>query len=514
MDGVVVYSSIVLGVGIVVGVWWFLNWVWVRPKKMEKLLRKQGFKGNPYRVWYGDLRQQTSMVEEAMSKPINISDDIVPRVIPFVSHHVDCYGKKSFIWNGPTANVVIVDPEMVKEVFTKNFVFQKPTANPLFRMFLIGLPSIEGEKWAKHRRLLKPAFLMERLKDMLPAFDLCCCKMTTKWQQKMLEGNSCELDVMPYLQTLTSDVISHTAFGSSYEEGSRVFELQIEQLQLAIETLQSVYIPGSRYLPTRSNQRMKEIDKEVRLSLKRIIDKKLEVMKTTGKGSNDLLGILLESNLNEVQHGNGSMGMSTQDVIDECKLFYFAGQETTSVSLAWTLLLLSLHPNWQDKARKEVLHVIGKRKPEFADLSQLKIVTMILYEVLRLYPPVTLVNRIIHEETKLGDVTLPPGVLFTLPIQLIHHDREIWGDDVKIFNPERFSEGVSKATKNRTVFLPFGGGPRICIGQNFALLEIKFAIAMMLAQFSFELSPSYTHAPACLGSLRPQHGVNLIIHKL
>ncbi|GKF66001.1 cytochrome P450 CYP72A219-like protein, partial [Tanacetum coccineum] len=130
------------------------------------------------------------------------------------------------------------------------------------------------------------------------------------------------------------------------------------------------------------------------------------------------------------------------------------------------MILLAQHMNWQVRAREEVLLVCGGKKPDMDELNRLKIVNMIFNEVLRLYPPVVKMVRMTQEETKLGDITVPAGTILHLHTILLHHDREIWGDDVKDFNPARFSEGVSNATKGQAAaYFPFGGGPRTCIGQ-------------------------------------------------
>ncbi|CAL4930790.1 unnamed protein product [Urochloa decumbens] len=472
-----------------------LHRMWWRPRRLERALRAQGLRGTPYRLLAGDLREHARLCREAWSRPLPLRcHDVAPRVAPFLCRVVREHGNPPapccLSWFGPVPRVIVTDPAVARDVLNNKFGhLEKPSFRALTRLLAEGVAGLEGEKWVRHRRILNPAFHLEKLKGMLPAFSACCEELVGRWVESAGSDGWCELDVWPELQNLTGDVISRTAFGSSYLEGRRIFQLQAEQGERLVATIQKLIIPGYLYLPTRNNRRMYEINDEVTSLLRGLIEKRMRAMKEgESGGKDDLLGLLLESNMRHTnEHGQPSLGMTTEDVVEECKLFYFAGMETTSVLLTWTMVLLSMHPEWQDRAREEVRVLFGRNKPEYDGLSRLKTVTMILHEVLRLYPPFVTISRKTYEGVEIGGVTYPAGVVVDLPVLLIHHDAELWGSDVHEFRPDRFAEGVSGAPP---AFFPFGWGPRTCVGQNFALLEAKMALTMILQRFEFELAPS------------------------
>ncbi|KAJ0985926.1 hypothetical protein J5N97_004282 [Dioscorea zingiberensis] len=505
-------------VAVVAWAWRTLDWVWWTPRRLDRELRRQGLRGNQYRLLHGDLKENAQLSDEAKSRPLPLHcHDIAPRVLPLFHNAIKDHGKISITWLGPYPRVILAEPELVKEVLSNKFGhFVKPSTTPLAKFLVQGLASYDGEKWVKHRRIINPAFHFEKLKQMLPAFSTSCGELIRRWNKMIPDEGSQELNVFPELQGLTKDIISRTAFGSSYEEGRRIFELLTEQIKLTIPAFKTVYIPGYRFLPTPMNKRRSQVYNEMKRILKGMIEKREKAIRMGESSKNDLLGLLLDSNMQEgEEHGKSQdKGMSTEDVIEECKLFYIAGQETTSALLTWTMILLSMYPNWQANAREEVLQVFGKSTPDIEGLSHLKIVTMILYEVLRLYPPGVFLDRKTYKAMELGGITYPSGVILSLPLLFIHNDPTFWGEDAKEFNPERFSEGISKASKVPGAFFPFGGGPRICIGQNFALMEAKIGICMIIQHFSFVLSPSYIHAPHSVITLQPQHGAQLMLQKL
>lgn len=140
--------------------------------------------------------------------------------------------------------------------------------------------------------------------------------------------------------------------------------------------------------------------------------------------------------------------------------------------------------------------------------------SMILNEVLRLYPPIVATIRRAKADVELGGCKIPIGTELLIPILAVHHDQAIWGNDANEFNPARFSDGVARAAKHPVAFIPFGLGVRTCIGQNLAILQAKLTIAIMLQRFSFHLSPRYQHAPTVLMILYPQYGAPIVFRRL
>ncbi|KAI3778600.1 hypothetical protein L2E82_07980 [Cichorium intybus] len=257
----------VAGVGfaviLVLLAWRILDLLWFKPKKIERSLRAQGLKGNSYRFMFGDSKEMAQMTRQAKSKPIDLKDDIAPRVLPFVHKSVAAYGKICFTWTGPTPMVQVTDPAMIKEILADYYKFQKSRGgSPLFRKLMKGLVDVEGDQWVKHRKIINPAFNIEKLKKMIPAFYMSCDEMINKWEKLLLKESSCEVDICPYVQTMSNDVISRTAFGSSFEEGTKVFELLHEMLVLIVKSIQSDFFPGSRFLAMNRNKRIKEIDQK------------------------------------------------------------------------------------------------------------------------------------------------------------------------------------------------------------------------------------------------------------
>ncbi|XP_011091090.1 cytochrome P450 CYP72A219-like [Sesamum indicum] len=498
--------------------WRFLNWVWIKPRKLEKLLRKQGFKGNSYRFLFGDAREAAKLYEEAYSKPIGITDDVTLRAFPLAIKTIRTYGEKSFMWVGPIPVCFVMDLDAIKIILNKFYAFQKSfkASNPIFKRLVGGLIVYEGEQWSRNRKKLNPAFHMEKLKEIVATMHTQATEILDEWSSTIpKDGSSHVVDVYPYFKHFTGCVVSYALFSSTPTPlVKRTFNIISELTHISNQS-QPFSIPGEQYLPIEKYRRANEIEDELTATFTRMAEERLAQRRAGERKLEPDLFDLVVDEVEEVDiKDKKGRAAAMYELIQQCKLFYVAGHESTANLIAWTTVMLAHHQDWQTRIREEVFRVLGDRDITGDDLSSLKTLTMFIHEVMRLYPPAIELSRVVEEETTVGDITFPKGAMVMMPIILLHRNTRIWGDDASEFKPERFSEGVLKAANGRAAFIPFGWGLRTCIGANLSVIEAKVFTALFLRQFSFELAPTYSHTPTVAILLQPQYGIPLILRKL
>ncbi|WOG96639.1 hypothetical protein DCAR_0415975 [Daucus carota subsp. sativus] len=493
--------------------------LWWRPRKIEQHFSKQGIRGPPYHFFIGNAKEIGSLMFEASSMSFPpFSHNILPRVLSFYHHWKKIYGPTFLVWFGSTVRLTVADPEFIREIFcSKSELYEKIEAHPLMKQVEgEGLLSLNGDKWAHHRKIIAPTFYMDNLKLLIPAVSSSVMEMLDNWLPASSKSAEVEIEVSKQYQTLNEKIVTRSIFGSSHKEGTAIFKLQAQQTALASQAFQKVFIPGYRFLPTRRNLKSWKLEKEIKKSLVEVIESRRvnwedEMLKN---GPKDLLGLMIQASIKEEKESYDSP-ITVHDIVEECKSFFFAGEQTTSNLLTWTTVLLAMHPQWQVMARDEVLEVCGSHDPPTKDnVSKLKMLNMILNETLRLYPPVVATIRRPKVDLELGSCKVPHGTELLIPILAVHHDQAIWGNDANEFNPGRFLDGVSRAANHPVAFMPFSIGVRTCIGQNLAILQAKLTLAIILQKFTFRLSPQYKHAPTVLMLLYPQYGAPIIFQRL
>ncbi|CAL5046509.1 unnamed protein product [Urochloa decumbens] len=499
-------------------------WLWaelvrrvLRPYAVERAFARQGVRGPPYRLVGGGNETKAMLAATSGDTLDRSSHDFIPRVMPHYRAWTSLYGKVCLTWGGTTPMLCVGSYDMVKRVLSdRSGLYRKPDPGPAILALLgMGLVFTDGEDWKRHRRVVHPAFAMDKLKTMASTMAACAAEVIGRWESRAAAAaGQVTVEVGEQFGELTADVIAHTAFGSSYRQGKEVFLAQRELQGLAFAFFSSRRFPGSNWAPTESNLRRWRLERKVRDTLLGIIHERLAAAAAGGGGGygGDLLGLMLEAN---AAGGDGKAAvMSMDEIVDECKTFFFAGHDTTSHLLTWAMFLLGTHPDWQRRLREEVLRECGGGAITGDALSKLKLTTMVLYETLRLYGAVTLMARRAAADVELCGVRVPRGTMLMIPVAMLHRDEDAWGADAGEFNPLRFKDGVGRAAAHPMALLAFSAGPRSCIGQDFAMMEAKAALALILRRFEFEVAPEYVHAPADFLTLQPMHGLPIVLKLL
>lgn len=378
---------------------------------------------------------------------------------------------------GPVNFVVIQKPEYTQHVLQKNYSnYCKPfTTKQLTFVLGNGLLTNDGSFWLKQRRLIQPVFHRRSLEEFVQTM-----VNSTDESIKALHayGNK-EVPVHHEMTRLTMDIIGKTMLsadaGSDFPKISGAIDYLIEALITRIKS----YVKLPYWMPTRKHLLMKKYRDTIGAYINSVIQERQK----SGKSYNDLLGMLMA-----VEDADTGEKMDEKQLRDEIITIYIAGHETTANALTYSLFLLAKNPEYLDKLRQELAEQIGTEEPSFENLRKLPLLAATVNESLRLYPPAWIFERAAIEDDNVDGFLIKKGDIVSFPPWVIHHNPKFWPNPL-IFKPERF---LGKTVKDYGyTFLPFGGGPRICIGNNFALTEMQVVLAKLVREFNLEIDNSY-----------------------
>lgn len=364
-----------------------------------------------------------------------------------------------------------------------------------------GLVLSEGSFWRRQRRLMQPAFHRRRLTGFAEVMTEETARMLDGWESRTT-GNR-PLDVAMEMTLLTQRIIVKTMFGADVgAEGKRIARA-FETALAGVDTRFVIPLWMTR-LPLPANRRFEKALQTIDEAVQGIIRERRSSRQERG---DDLLSMLMEARDEETGET-----MSDRQIRDEVTTIYLAGHETTAVTLAWTWYLLSKSPEAARRVRQEVSRVLGERTPGIEDLPNLTYTRMVLDETLRLYPAAWMISRTAVEEDEVGGYRIPAGHTLFLSPYVTHRRTDLWPNP-EGFDPERFAPAGGNRHP-RFAYYPFGGGPRLCIGNNFALMEATLVVAMVMQRYRLDLMPGQTVKAHPKGTLRPRPGVWMIPHSI
>jgi cytochrome P450 len=362
-----------------------------------------------------------------------------------------------------------------------------------------GLLTTTGPAWWRNRRLAQPAFHKQRL----GAFAGTMAEAAEDFASRLgRPGADAPFDLVPELARLTLKILGRCLFARELtDEADAVGGAVQVVLHHTIEKLgRLVPMPGA--VPTPKNLRFRKALRALDRVVLSLIDERRRgvVPAGDGGGGGDLLTMLVSARDEETGEGLGD-----RQLRDEVMTLLLAGHETTAMALAWTFYLLSLHPGARRKIEEEVSAVLGGRRPRLEDLPRLSYTRMVLEEAMRLYPPAWVITRSASGADELGGFTIPAGDMVLLSPYVTHHDPALW-EGPEGFDPERFSPGA-EAARPRYAYYPFGGGPHLCIGAGFAMMEATIVLAAVAQRVRIDLEPGRPVSIEPLVTLRPSPGI-------
>lgn len=396
--------------------------------------------------------------------------------------------------------IFTTDPEIVQHIMQKNnrnYRKSEIQTKMIAQFAGQGLLTSDGSYWLRQRRLIQPGFHRAKLAALS---DVMLQVVQDSWKDldKLVASNQ-PFDLSTEMTKIAFQVVAKSLFTTSVSDQELItLSNNIQEIQeYIVRRLRQPYLIPWFYLTGKSKRQFK-ISQESRAIILNIIQER----RASGKSHNDLLDMLLSARYED----NGE-GMTDKQLLDESLILFVAGHETSANALAWAFYLLCKNPTATEKIRAEYQKVIGDRKVEFSDFPKLKYTTQVIQETMRIYPPAWITDRLANESENIKEYHIPKDQMFAIYIYGLHHSEKYWHEPEK-FKPARFEKENMKK-KPSFAYMPFGGGPRLCIGNNFAMMEMQLVILELLKRYDFELIKDQKIEAMPYVTLQPKYGIQM-----
>jgi cytochrome P450 len=402
-----------------------------------------------------------------------------------------------FYLGGIKEAIVTIDPAVIQHVLKTNAENYHKSEIQVKRMghFLgKGLLTTEGEAWKTQRRLIQKGFSPKQLDALSIIMQDSLTESLADFDRQIHSG---PIDIYPQLMKITFAMVARSLFGARLkDEDIELVSRTICAVQEFIvrQTLQPYLNP---WFSVSGELRKHE---EMRASADAVLMEYIKKRRNEAPG-NDLLQTLMDARYTDGE------GMSDELILSESMQLLVAGHETSSNGLSWLLYLLSSRPDCLERVRQEFDEVLGEAPLNHADVPKFVFTTQVIQEALRLYPPFWMVDREAIADDRVGDVVIPAGSMVIVHVYGAHHEPKHWPDP-ETFDTDRFIKGSEKLRAPFT-YLPFGGGPRGCIGNHYAMLQILMILSELLRKYDFQVAPGQTIEARPMVILRPKHGIRM-----
>ena len=398
---------------------------------------------------------------------------------------------------GPQDIYLLNHPDYIRDVLvTHNRNFVKSRGLEMAKKFLgESLLTSEGEFHRRQRRLAQPAFHRQRIN----AYAEVMIDHASRTRERWRDGET--VDMWQEMMRLALAIVGKTLFDADVESEAPEIGKALTDVMQLFERVTNPFGALLDKLPLPANIRWLKAKARLDATIYRLINER----RRSGEDRGDLLSMLL---LAQDEEGDGGT-MTDEQLRNEAMTLFVAGHETTANALTWTWYLISQHPEVEKRLHKEIDSVLAGAPPTPADFARLPYIEMVFAESMRMYPPAWTLGRRVLSDYPIGAYVVPAGAIVLMSPWVMHHDPRFFPEPFK-FDPERWTP-EAKESRPKFSYFPFGGGPRVCIGEQFAWMEGVLLIATLAQRWRMSLAPGQRVEPKALVTLRPKYGMRMVV---